>query len=220
MIIPSILSSNFSKIANSIETMLKAGADTFHVDIMDGHFVPNLTFGPELVRALKKEFNLTLDVHLMVDNPFEVAQWFEMAGSDWISFHVETTPHSHKLINWIKEKGKRAGIALNPSTPIELIYPVIEDVNFVLIMSVNPGFEGQKFIPSTLKKIRQLKKYIENLEKPPEIQVDGGIGPENLRMFLEAGASLIVAGSSIFRSSDPASTFKLMKSIEEEYKTK
>lgn len=220
MIIPSILSANFSRIAESVEMMLKAGARTFHVDIMDGHFVPNLTFGPELVRALKREFDLVLDVHLMVDNPIEVFAWFEKAGADWISFHIEATPHSHKLINMIKEKGKRAGITLNPSTPVEIVYPIIDEVDFVLIMSVNPGFEGQKFIPSTLKKIHQLKDYIENMKKGPEIQVDGGIGPDNLKDVLSAGANLIVAGSSIFKSNDPVSTFKLMKNMEEEFRGK
>ncbi len=218
MIIPSILSANFSRIAESVEMMIKAGASTFHVDIMDGHFVPNLTFGPELVRALKREFELVLDVHLMVDNPIDVFPWFEKAGADWISFHIEATPHSHKLISMIKEKGKKAGITLNPSTPVELIYSILDEVDFVLIMSVNPGFEGQKFIPSTLKKINQLRDYIENMNKGLEIQVDGGIGPDNLKDVLSAGATLIVAGSSIFKTNDPVSTFKLMKKIEEEFK--
>lgn len=217
MIIPSILSANFSRIAESVEIMLKAGATTFHVDIMDGHFVPNLTFGPELVRALKKEFDLILDVHLMVEKPIEAIQWFEEAGSDWISFHIETTPHAYKLINMIKGRGKKAGITINPSTPLELIYPVIDETDFVLVMSVNPGFEGQKFIPSTLKRISQLRRYIENVEKSPEIQVDGGIGPDNLRDVLSAGATLIVAGSSIFKSNDPVSTYKLMEKIEKEF---
>jgi len=218
LIIPSILSANFSRIAESVEMMIKAGASTFHVDIMDGHFVPNLTFGPELVRALKREFELVLDVHLMVDNPIDVFPWFEKAGADWISFHIEATPHSHKLISMIKEKGKKAGITLNPSTPVELIYSILDEVDFVLIMSVNPGFEGQKFIPSTLKKINQLRDYIENMNKGLEIQVDGGIGPDNLKDVLSAGATLIVAGSSIFKTNDPVSTFKLMKKIEEEFK--
>lgn len=217
MIIPSILSANFSRIAESVEIMLKAGVRTFHVDIMDGHFVPNLTFGPELVRALKREFDLILDVHLMVENPIEAVQWFEEAGSDWISFHIEATPHAYKLINMIKDRGKRAGITLNPSTPLELIYPVFDQVDFVLVMSVNPGFEGQKFIPSTLKKIAQLRRYIENMERSPEIQVDGGIGPDNLRDVLSAGATLIVAGSSIFKSNDPVSTYRLMEKIEKEF---
>lgn len=217
MIIPSILSANFSRIAESVEIMLKAGATTFHVDIMDGHFVPNLTFGPELVRALKREFDLILDVHLMVEKPIEAIQWFEEAGSDWISFHIETTPHAYKLINMIKRGGKKAGITINPSTPLELIYPVIEETDFVLVMSVNPGFEGQKFIPSTLKRISQLRRYIENVDKSPEIQVDGGIGPDNLRDVLSAGATLIVAGSSIFKNNDPVSTYKLMEKIEKEF---
>ncbi len=220
MIIPSILSANFSRIAESIEMMLKAGARTFHVDIMDGHFVPNLTFGPELVRTLKNEFDLILDVHLMVENPMEVVPWFEKAGSDWLSFHIEATPHAHKLINMIKEKGKRAGITLNPSTPVELVYPLLDEIDFVLIMSVNPGFEGQKFIPSTIKKINHLKMYIEKMENGLEIQVDGGIGPDNLRNVLEAGANLIVAGSSIFKSNDPVLTFKLMRKIEKEFLNK
>ncbi len=150
----------------------------------------------------------------------EVAQWFEEAGADWISFHIETTPHAHKLINTIKGRGKKAGITLNPSTPLELIYPVIEEVDFVLLMAVNPGFEGQKFIPSTLKRIDQLRRYIENLKGSPEIQVDGGIGPYNLRDVLSAGATLIVAGSSIFKSNDPISTYRLMKKIEEEFREK
>ncbi len=217
MIIPSILSANFARIAELVEIMLNAGANVFHVDIMDGHFVPNLTFGPELVRTLKNEFDLTLDVHLMVDNPIEVVPWFEKAGADWLSFHIEATPHAHKLVNMIKEREKKAGITLNPSTPVELIYPLLDEVDFVLLMSVNPGFEGQKFIPSTLKKIYNLKKDIEKMENFPLIQVDGGIGPENLRNVLEAGADLIVAGSSIFKSNDPVSTFKLMKEIEEEF---
>lgn len=217
MIIPSILSANFSRMAESVEMMLKAGANTFHVDIMDGHFVPNITFGPELVRSLKNEFDLTLDVHLMVDNPMDTFSWFEKAGADWISFHIEATLHAHRLLNMIREKGKRAGITLNPSTSVELVYPVLNELDFVLLMSVNPGFEGQRFIPSTIEKIKQLKKFIENMEDGPDIQVDGGIGPDNLRAVLEAGATLIVAGSSIFKSKDPVSTYKLMKNIEEEF---
>ncbi len=219
MIIPSILSANFSRIADSIEIMIKEGADTFHVDIMDGHFVPNLTFGPELVRDLKREFRIMLDVHLMVSNPMDVISWFEKAGADWLSFHIEATPHAHKIIMEIKEKGRKAGIALNPSTPVELIYPLLDYLDFVLIMSVNPGFEGQKFIPSVLDKIKQLKNYINDKKNSnSEIQVDGGIGPDNLEMVLEAGASLIVAGSSIFRNSDPSARYRLLKEIEERFK--
>ncbi|MGQ9619221.1 MAG: ribulose-phosphate 3-epimerase [Candidatus Aminicenantia bacterium] len=216
MIIPSILSANFARIADSVKPLLEIGATTFHVDIMDGHFVPNLTFGPELVRVLKNEFGIILDVHLMVENPMEVLPWFYKAGADWLSFHVEATPHTHRLILDIKEKGKKAGLALNPSTPLELVYPVIDYVDFVLIMSVNPGFERQKFIPSVLNKIKNLKKYIEGIKSDSEIQVDGGIGPDNLKEVLGAGSSLIVAGSSIFRSNDPVSAYKLMIEIEEE----
>ncbi len=170
-IAPSILAADFLNIENSVNMITEAGADLIHVDIMDGHFVPNLTFGPQLVSALKRKTSLPLDVHLMVDNPHEAIPLFSEAGADWLSIHPETSTHLHKDITHIKDLGKKAGIALNPATPLQIMNDIIQEVDYILIMSVNPGFGGQSFIEHSREKIRHLKKYLDkqNLNIPIEI---------------------------------------------------
>ncbi len=196
-----------------------AGADMIHVDIMDGHFVPNLTFGPQLVSSLKKKTTLPLDVHLMVDNPHEAIPLFSEAGADWLSIHPETSIHLHKDITHIKDLGKKAGIALNPATPLQVMNDIIQEVDYILIMSVNPGFGGQSFIEHSREKIRRLKKYLEmqNLDTP--IEIDGGVTLENMEPLIQDGVSLFVSGSGIFNQEDPQNVIKKMKDLISQYET-
>ncbi|MEW6457285.1 MAG: ribulose-phosphate 3-epimerase [Acidobacteriota bacterium] len=215
MIIPSILSANFAFIGDSIKRIENGGIEAIHVDIMDGHFVPNLTFGPELIRSIKKLTSVSLDVHLMIDNPHSMLKFFIDYGSDWLSIHVESSPHLNKIINNIKKNNRKAGVALNPATSLSSIDEIIEEVDFVLLMSVNPGFEAQNFINSTLKKITKLKEIVLKKNLKVEIEVDGGIGIDNIEKIIDAGADLLVIGSSIFKSADPLESYIKFKEIEE-----
>jgi len=212
-IAPSILSADFSNLGNAVKMAEEAGADLIHVDIMDGHFVPNLTFGPQLVSCLKKITTLPLDVHLMVDNPRSMVPLFHKAGADWLSIHVEASNHLHKDIKLIQNYGKRAGLVLNPATPIHLMDDIIHEIDFILLMSVNPGWGGQDFIPSSYKKIAQLKTRLKDLQLDIPIQVDGGVSLENMETLIKKGADILVAGSSIFGSDDPGKTIGRMKEI-------
>ncbi|MCJ7582183.1 MAG: ribulose-phosphate 3-epimerase [Candidatus Aminicenantes bacterium] len=216
-IAPSVLSADFLNIENSVQMVTEAGADLIHVDIMDGHFVPNLTFGPQLVSALKKKTSLPLDVHLMVDNPHAVIPLFSEAGADWLSIHPETSIHLHKDITHIKELGMKAGIALNPATPLQVMNDIIHELDYVLIMSVNPGFGGQSFIEHSREKIRRLKKYLEmqNLDIP--IEIDGGVTLENMEQLIQDGVSMFVSGSGIFNQEDPQNILKKMKDLAARY---
>jgi ribulose-phosphate 3-epimerase len=216
-IAPSVLSADFLNIENSVQMVIEAGADLIHVDIMDGHFVPNLTFGPQLVSALKKKTSLPLDVHLMVDNPYDVIPLFSEAGADWLSIHPETSIHLHKDITHIKELGMKAGIALNPATPLQVMNDIIHELDYVLIMSVNPGFGGQSFIEHSHEKIRRLKKYLEmqNLDIP--IEIDGGVTLENMEQLIQDGVSMFVSGSGIFNQEDPQNILKKMKDLAARY---
>lgn len=201
-IAPSILAADFSMLAAEIKKVEKAGADFIHVDIMDGHFVPNLTFGPPVVQAIRKVTALPFDVHLMVDNPQDLIVPFIDAGADFITIHVETAPHLHRLLQTIKEHGVKAGVALNPSTPVTMVEEVLDDVDMVLLMSVNPGFGGQKFIPSTLDKITRLKQIITRRNIHTEIEIDGGINRETASQVAMAGADILVAGLAVFGADD------------------
>lgn len=218
-IAPSILAADFLNIENSVNLITEAGADLIHVDIMDGHFVPNLTFGPQLVSALKKKTSIPLDVHLMVDNPHEAIPLFSEAGADWLSIHPETSIHLHKDITYIKDLGKKAGIALNPATPLQVMNDIIQEVDYILIMSVNPGFGGQSFIEHSREKIRRLKKYLkmQNLDIP--IEIDGGVTLENMEPLIQDGVSLFVSGSGIFNQADPQNVLKKMKDLISRYET-
>ena len=210
-IAPSILSADFTRIADAVKMAEDAGADLIHVDVMDGHFVPNLTLGPELVAALKDKTTLPIDVHLMVENPSLFIPLFQEAGADWISIHIEAAVHLQKDIASIKEKGQKAGLALNPATPNHLMNEIIEDLDFVLLMTVNPGWGGQGFIESCHKKISQLKTWLteERLEIP--IQVDGGIKLENIGEVARAGATVFVSGSGILETANYAETIARMR---------
>ena len=195
---PSILSADFAALGHEIEAITKAGADWIHVDVMDNHFVPNLTIGPMVVKALRKHSKLPFDVHLMVSPVDPLVPAFAEAGADTISFHPEAGPHPHRTIQLIKSLGKRAGLVLNPGTPIALVEPLLGDLDLVLVMSVNPGFGGQAFIASQLAKIAALRKAIDALGKPIDLEVDGGVNPETARRCVEAGADALVAGTAVF----------------------
>ncbi|HWR72577.1 MAG TPA: ribulose-phosphate 3-epimerase [Nitrospirota bacterium] len=200
---PSILSADFSRLGEEIRAVEAAGADLIHVDVMDGHFVPNITIGPLVVEACRKVTKLPLDVHLMIENPERYIADFAKAGADYLTVHVETGYHLHRLVQNIREhKGVKAGISLNPATPIESVDYILGDIDMVLIMSVNPGFGGQAFIPSAFEKIKRLRGMIESRKLRVEIEVDGGVKPENAAQVSAAGADILVAGSAVFGAKD------------------
>jgi len=208
---PSILSADFANLERDIKTVEAAGAELLHIDVMDGHFVPNITLGAPVVKSLRKISNMVFDAHLMISSPENYISDFAAAGADIITVHAEAATHLHRLIQMIKKEGCKAAVALNPATPLSVLDYVLEELDMVLIMSVNPGFGGQKFIPSALDKIRTLRSMINDKNLNIDIQVDGGVGLDNIVEVVKAGANVLVAGSAIFNSEDPALTIKKMK---------
>ncbi|MBI4911534.1 MAG: ribulose-phosphate 3-epimerase [Acidobacteria bacterium] len=200
---PSLLSADFSRLGTELAAVAKAGAGLIHVDVMDGRFVPNLTVGLPVVASLKKATPLPLDCHLMIVEPGRYAVEFVKAGAAWVSVHQEADPHLHRTLAEIRGAGAMAGVALNPSTPVEVLSDVLEDLDFVLVMSVNPGFGGQRFIPGALRKIRELDRLRREGGHAYLIQVDGGVGPGNAGEIIQAGADCLVAGNAIFGAADP-----------------
>jgi len=211
LIAPSILSADFARIGEAVALAEEAGADLIHIDVMDGHFVPNLTLGPQLVASLRKMTRLPLDVHLMVEEPRAFVPAFSEAGADWISFHLEASAHLHKDISLVRELGRKAGLALNPATPVGLLEEILPDLDFVLLMSVNPGWGGQRFIPSSREKIRSLGARIRERGLGVKIEVDGGVHLGNFEDLIGDGADVLVVGSAIYAAPDPASVIRRMK---------
>jgi ribulose-phosphate 3-epimerase len=210
-IAPSILSADFSRLGDEVRAVERGGADVIHVDVMDGHFVPNITIGPLVVQGLKKLTSLPLDVHLMIENPEQYIEAFAQVGSDWITFHAEACSHPKRVIKKIRQLNVRPGVVLKPATPLKTLFPLLEDLDLVLIMSVNPGFGGQSFIPSTLKKISRLKKLIDENRYPLEIEVDGGVKIENIREVSKAGGDVFVVGTGIFKTDNYGETIKKLR---------
>jgi ribulose-phosphate 3-epimerase len=215
LIAPSILSADFARLADEVAAVERAGADLLHIDVMDGHFVPNLTVGPPIVEALKKVTKLPLDVHLMITNADTFIPEFAAAGADYLTVHVEACPHLHRTIQSIKERGVKAGVTLNPATPINSLQEILADVDLVLIMSVNPGFGGQKFIPAVLNKITAARAMLDRIKSPALLEVDGGIKVDNASKVIAAGATVLVAGSAIFSHPDYAATIAAMRAAGE-----
>jgi ribulose-phosphate 3-epimerase len=214
-IVPSILSADFACLGDDIAKVERGGAKMLHVDVMDGHFVPNLTLGPPVVKSIRKITALTLDVHLMITDPDTYAPVFIEAGADQVSVHYEAATHLDRTLRLIQSHGARAGVVLNPGTPVALLEDVIEVTDFVLIMSVNPGFGGQEFIPNSLKKIRQLSQIRRERRLDFAIEIDGGVSHDNVEEIVRAGCNWLVAGSHVFHSADPAATVKDMQHIAE-----
>ena len=210
-IAPSILSADFTRLGEEIRLVQEAGADLIHVDVMDGHFVPNITIGPLIVEAAKRATDLPLDVHLMISDPDAYVDAFADAGADSITVHCEAVHHLHRSIQRVRMTGARAAVSLNPATPLDLLDYILEDVDMVLLMSVNPGFGGQTFIPAVLSKIERLRRTIDDRGLEVEIEVDGGIDPDNIGEVYAAGADVFVAGSAIFLSEDYGRTIQRMR---------
>jgi ribulose-phosphate 3-epimerase len=208
---PSVLSADFAQLGDDIRAAERGGADLIHVDVMDGHFVPNITIGPPVVRAIKRVAKVPLDVHLMIEEPDRYLDDFVEAGAAMISVHVEVLPHLHRTLSYIKKLGAKAGVVLNPSTPVIAIENVAGDVDFVLVMSVNPGFGGQSFIPRSVEKIRQVRTLLDHAGSAAPIEVDGGIDLNTIRTVVAAGAELIVAGQAVFGGRQPEQAVRALK---------
>jgi len=210
-IAPSILSADFAHLGRDIAAAEAGGADLIHVDVMDGHFVPNLTIGPPVIRAIKRVATVPLDVHLMVDNPDRYLKDYVAAGASMLSVHVEVLPHLHRTIAAIKDLGAKAGVVLNPATPVAALEEVAADLDFVLVMSVNPGFGGQTFIPRSLDKLRAVRALLTRTGSTAFVEVDGGVDLGNVREVVEAGATVIVAGNAVFGTSDAAAAVRALR---------
>ncbi|MBP6286972.1 MAG: ribulose-phosphate 3-epimerase, partial [Ferruginibacter sp.] len=200
IIAPSLLSANFLDLQADCNMLNESAADWYHLDVMDGHFVPNISFGPMLVEFFRKATTKVCDVHLMIEEPGRYAEAFKKAGADILSVHIEACPHLHRNIQQVKSLGMQAGVAVNPHTPVESLKDVLADIDLVCLMSVNPGFGGQSFIPHTLHKIKQLREMIDERALNVKIEIDGGVTLENARTILDAGADVLVAGNTVFRS--------------------
>lgn len=212
-IVPSILSADFARLGDDIAAVERGGARMLHVDIMDGHFVPNLTIGPPVVKSIRKVTRLTLDLHLMITDPDKYAPLFIEAGADQISVHYEAATHLDRTIRMIQSEGARAGVVLNPASPVSLLEDILYVADYVLVMSVNPGFEGQQFIPNALQKIRRLEQMRRERRLGFAIEIDGGVSRENVAEIVQSGCEWLVAGSAIFHSADAAATVKEMQQI-------
>ncbi|MEI7965448.1 MAG: ribulose-phosphate 3-epimerase [Chitinophagaceae bacterium] len=213
IIAPSLLSADFLNLASECNMLNESQADWYHLDVMDGRFVPNISFGPMLVEFFRKATKKTCDVHLMIENPGQYAEAFKKAGADILSVHIEACPHLHRNIQQIKSLGMQAGVAVNPHTPVESLKDILEDIDLVCLMSVNPGFGGQSFIPHTLNKIKRLREMIDEQSLKVKIEIDGGVTLDNAKAILEAGADVLVAGNTVFRSADPRATIAALKSL-------
>jgi ribulose-phosphate 3-epimerase len=209
-IAPSILSADFSRLAEEIKAVEDGGAALLHVDVMDGHFVPNITVGLPVVKSLAQVTRLPLDAHLMISEPGRYAEQFVQAGAQMVSVHVEADAHLHRTVNAIKSAGAKAGVVINPATPIETLTEILDFVDYVLVMSVNPGFGGQKFISTALDKVSRLRRMIDQRGLPVRIEIDGGVDLNNIRQVVDAGAEMIVSGSAVFGTTDPGSAVRQM----------
>ena len=208
---PSILSADFAALGRDIEAVTRGGADQIHVDVMDGHFVPNITIGPPVVRALRKVTTLPLDVHLMIMEPDRYLDAFVDAGASMISVHVEVLPHLHRTLGYIRKRGAKAGVVINPSTPVSSLEDVARDLDFVLVMSVNPGFGGQSFIPHSLEKVRRVRALLSAAGSTAQIEIDGGVDASNVAEIVAAGANILVAGNAIFGTPDAEAATRALR---------
>ncbi len=213
LIAPSLLSANFLNLQSDCDMLNESEADWFHLDVMDGRFVPNISFGPMLVKFFRKATKKVCDVHLMIEDPGNYAEQFKNAGADNLSVHIEACPHLHRNIQQIRSLGMKAGVAINPHTPVSSLDDILADIDLVCMMSVNPGFGGQQFIPHTIEKIRQLRQMINTRKLNVLIEIDGGVTIENAPSIIAAGADVLVAGNTVFASSDPQKTIATLKGL-------